>query len=56
MGLKYNDHIDVLTKRSSASKYLSRGNIKPFYDEKLRIEINSNEEFFEDLWGIPRDN
>lgn len=56
LGLKNNDHIDVLTKRSSASKYLSRGNIKPFYDEKLRIAINSNEEFFEDLWGILRDN
>ncbi|WP_251458298.1 hypothetical protein [Streptococcus caecimuris] len=56
LGLKTNDHIDVLTKRSPASKYLSRGNVKPYYDEKLRIQINSVEGFFEDLWGITRDN
>lgn len=50
--LESNSCIEILTKKSPTSKYLSKGNVKSFYNEKIRIRTDSIEYFFEDLWGI----
>ena len=47
------EKITVLSKKSGASKYLSNGNVKPFYKEPLtNVQTDTVEEFFKDLWGI----
>lgn len=47
------EKITVLSKKSGASKYLSNGNVKPFYKESLtNVQTDTVEEFFKDLWGI----
>lgn len=53
LGVENNEYIEVLAKKSHSSKYLSRGNVKPFFnDQALKIKVDSVENFFEDLWGI----
>lgn len=54
--LESNTCIEILTKKSPASKYLSIGNVKSFYEENLRIRTDSIECFFEDLWDITINN
>lgn len=47
-----NKRITVLSKKGP-SKYLSNGNVKPFYKESLtNVQTDTVEEFFKDLWGI----
>ena len=47
------ENIKVLSKKSGSSKYLSNGNVKPFFKESLTsVRTDTVEKFFKDLWGI----
>ena len=47
-----NERITVLSKKGS-SKYLSNGNVKPFFKESLtNVQTDTVEKFFKDLWDI----
>ena len=47
------ENIKVLSKKSGSSKYLSNGNVKPFFKESLtNVRTDTVEKFFKDLWGI----
>lgn len=49
-----NKQITVLSKKSGSSKYLSNGNVKPFFKgTSTNVRTDTVENFFEDLWGIP---
>ena len=48
-----NERITVLSKKGS-SKYLSNGNVKPYFSgTNTNIRTDKVEHFFEDLWDIP---
>ena len=48
------EKITVLSKKSGASKYLSNGNVKPYFNgTTTNIRTDTVPNFFEDLWGIP---
>lgn len=47
------ENIKVLSKKSGSSKYLSNGNVKPFFKESLtNVRTDTVKKFFKDLWGI----
>lgn len=53
LGLEQNEQIEILSKKAPSSKYLSKGNIKSFYESKLlKIRTDTIEHFFKDVWGI----
>lgn len=51
--LKSNEHIQVFTKINGQNQVFSKNNIKPYFKgNKLKVRIDSEETFFEDIWGI----
>ena len=51
--LEANEHTQVLTKKSSSNQVFSKNNIKPYFKgNKLKVRTDSEESFFEDIWGI----
>lgn len=51
--LESNEHIQVLTKKSSSNQVFSENNIKPYFKgNKLKDRTESEKTFFEDIWGI----
>lgn len=51
--LESNEHIQILTKKSSSNQVFSKNNIKPYFKgNKLKVRTYSEETFFEDIWGI----
>ena len=47
------ENIKVLSKKSGSSKYLSNGNVKPYFSgTTTNIRTDKVEDFFEDLWDI----
>lgn len=47
------EHIKVLTKKSTSNQVFSKNNIKPYFKElPLNVRTDSEETFFEDIWGI----
>lgn len=55
--LESNKHIQVLTKINGQNQFFSKNNIKPYElnskePAKLEVRIDSEKNFFEDIWGI----
>lgn len=51
--LESNDHIQVLAKINGQNQVFSKNNIKPYFrGNKLKVRTDSEETFFEDIWGI----
>lgn len=51
--LESNEHIQVLTKVNDRNQVFSKNNIKPYFrGNKLKVRTDSEETFFEDIWGI----
>ena len=53
LDLNSSEHIKVITKKSSSNQVFSKNNIKPYFKrDKLKVRTDSEETFFEDIWGI----
>lgn len=51
--LESNEHIQVLAKINGQNQVFSKNNIKPYFrGSKLKVRTDSEEAFFEDIWGI----